>query len=145
MFTFLDDDLNTQYKAETKTGQIVSIFAVLSIFIACLGMLGLVSFTTEQRTKEIGIRKTLGANVSSIIYLLTKEIFVLVSIAIIVSFPVAFYLMRHWLENFAYRIALSPLTLFSTAIMILLISLLTVSYQAIKAAKSNPVNALKYE
>ncbi|MHA1776390.1 MAG: ABC transporter permease, partial [Promethearchaeota archaeon] len=79
------------------------------------------------------------------IYLLTKEIFVLVSIAIIVSFPVAFYLMRHWLENFAYRITLSPLTFFSTAIMILLISLLTVSYQAIKAAKSNPVNALKYE
>lgn len=145
VLTFLDDDLNIQYKAETKTGQIVSIFAILAIFIACLGMFGLISFTTEQRTKEIGIRKTLGANVSSIIYLLTKEIFVLVSIAIIVSFPVAFYLMRHWLENFAYRIVLSPLTFISTAIMILLISLLTVSYQAIKAARSNPINALRYE
>jgi putative ABC transport system permease protein len=126
-------------------GQIFSVFAGLAIFIACLGLVGLISFTAEQRTKEIGIRKVLGASVLKIVYLLSREVVVLVFVAAFVAGPFAYYGMHKWLENFAFRIGISPFVFVLTAFGVLAIALLSVSYRAIKAAQANPIDSIRYE
>jgi putative ABC transport system permease protein len=145
VYFFLDDELQARYAAEQVVGKVFGTFSGLGIFIAALGLLGLATYATEQRTKEIGIRKVLGANVPSIVSLLSKEFVKLVVIANLVAWPVAYFAMQRWLENFAYRIELGFGTFFLAAALALLIALLTVSYNAIKAALSNPVESLRYE
>jgi len=144
-YSFLDEDFDNLYRSDLRVGQIFSIFAALAIFIASLGLVGLISFTAEQRTKEIGIRKVLGASVSKIIYLLSREVVVLVFVAVLVAAPIAFYSMHLWLHNFAFRIGISPLMFILTALGTLAIAFLSVSFRAIKAAQANPIDSIRYE
>lgn len=144
-YSFLDEDFDNLYSSDLRMGQIFSIFAALAIFIACLGLVGLISFTAEQRTKEIGIRKVLGASVSKIIYLLSREVVVLVFVAAFVAAPIAYYSMHKWLENYAFRIGISPLTFILTAAGILAIALLSMSFRAIRSAQANPIDSIRYE
>lgn len=146
-YSFLDQDFASQYASDKRRGDIFTIFSSLTIAIACLGLLGLTAFTTERRTKEIGIRKVIGASVNSIVVLISREFVVLVLIATGIAFPVAWYFMDSWLEAFAYRIELKneiPTFILSAALALLII-FLTISYHTVKAATSNPVNALKDE
>jgi len=144
-YTFLDDDFNQLYIEESRTSKIVTIFSVLALLIASLGLFGLSSYITEQRTKEVGIRKVLGASVSNIYLLLSKSILALVAIATIISWPITYMMMTRWLENFAYRISFNQLFFIVSGIIAFIIAQATVTTQAVKAAKSNPVKALKYE
>jgi putative ABC transport system permease protein len=120
-------------------------FTALAVFVACLGLLGMASFTAEQRTKEIGIRKTLGASVINIIVLLSKETALLVIVAAAVATPVAYFLMSDWLENFAYRITLGPLIFIAAGALALAVALTAVGLQTTKAALANPVDSLRHE
>jgi putative ABC transport system permease protein len=144
-YSFLADDLASGYGAEHKAVSILSVFAILSIFIGCLGLLGLASFTAEQRTKEIGIRKTMGASVGSVMVLLSREINLLVIISTLLAWPVAWYFMNRWLENFAYRVDTGILIFLSASALTYLVALATVSFQAWKFACLNPVNTLRDE
>ena len=144
-FHFLDMDIDHFYQNEKRIRELFTYFTFLAIFIACLGLLGLASFMTEQRTKEIGIRKVLGASMSSILILLCKEFIRWVLMANIIALPVAYYAMNSWLRSFAYRTQIELWILLVSAALALMVSLLTVSYQAIKAALADPVDALKYE
>lgn len=144
-YRFLDEDFNRLYRTEEKAGQIFSTFTALGLFIAFLGLFGLALFTVGQRTKEIGIRKTLGATVSSIIILLTKEFIKWVILGIIIAFPIAYYAMDRWLQNFAYRIDIGLLPFIGAAGIAIVLSLLTVSLLTLKAAALNPAEALRVE
>ena len=144
-YHFLDDNLNQQYIAEQKIGNVFSYFSLMCIFIACLGLFGLASYTAEQRTKEISIRKVLGASSSNIVKLLTKEFSILVILANILAWPISYFALKSWLQNFAYSINQSLITYILAGITALLIALITVSFRAIKAAQTNPASALKYE
>ena len=144
-FQFLDSAIEHQYRSERNFSAVLSAMTGLSVMIACLGLFGLVSFTAGQRTKEIGIRKVLGASVTNVIALLSKDFVKLVVIANIVVWPVAYYLMNRWLEDFAYRIKVSWWIFALAGGLALLIALLTVSMKAIRAAIANPVESLKYE
>ncbi len=144
-YGFLDQDLDRLYRAEQRMGRIFNAFALLAIFISCLGLYGLAAFTAEQRTKEIGIRKVLGASVSSVVSLLSKDFLKLVLLANILAWPLAGYVMHQWLQNFAYRIDLSWGIFALAGVAALLIALFTVSFQAIKAAVANPVKSLRSE
>ena len=144
-YSFLDDDLAAQYDAEQKTRQLSGIFSLLAVLIGCLGLFGLAAFTAEQRTKEIGIRKVLGASVPKIVILLVKDFIKLVGIAIIIGSPVAYFLMSRWLENFAYNTVIRVDSFLLAGALALGIALLTVSYQAIRAAIAEPVDSLRNE
>ena len=146
-YFFLDEYFNNQYEAEQKFGKVFGIFTLLAIFIGCLGLFGLILFTTEQRTKEIGIRKVLGASVSNITFLLSNEFTKCIIISNIISIPLAWYAMGKLLHEFAFRINLnSYFWFFGTAgIVTLFIAWGTISFQTIKAAQKNPVESLKYE
>ena len=144
-YNFMDDLFNKTYSAEQKTGAILNIFSVLIILVACLGLFGLVTYTSEQRTKEIGIRKVLGASVSQVTQMLSKEFLKLVLIASLIAFPVAWWTMNKWLQSFAYRSNISWWVFVVAGLAALLIALITVSSQAIKAAISNPVKSLRSE
>ncbi|MFQ5753592.1 MAG: ABC transporter permease, partial [bacterium] len=144
-YAFLDDNFNKLYQAEEKMQSIFKYFTSMAIFIACLGLLGLASFSAEQRTKEIGIRKVLGASAIGIMKLLSKEYLKLVLIANILAWPVAIFIMNNWLQEFAYRTNIGILTFIFAGGLALLIALFTVSFQAVKAAVANPVQALRYE
>ena len=144
-YVFMDEDFNNMYREEIRTSNISLGFAVLSILIACLGLFGLTSYASEQRTKEIGIRKVLGSAVSGVIVLLTREIFLLVTIATILAWPVTYFIMKNWLQNFHYRINLSAWEFMLSFILAVMIAMLTVIYRAYVAAKSDPAVALKYE
>ena len=144
-FTFVDENLNQLYREEMRAGQLVETFAGLAILVACLGLFGLAAFTAEQRTKEIGVRKVLGASVRSIVLLLSTEFARLVLIANLIAWPVAYFLMGGWLQNFAYRVDLSWWVFALSGMIALLIALGTVSYQALRAAVANPIDALRYE
>ena len=141
----MDERFYEVYKSEQKLGQIFGAFAIFAIFIGCLGLFGLAAFVSEQRTKEVGIRKVLGASVSSIIGLLSREFAILVGIANIIAWPVAYFVMNKWLQDFAYRTPLSPLIFLAAGTAAVIIALLTTSYQAVKAAFTDPVKSLKYE
>lgn len=144
-YTFMDDDFDKLYHAEQRTGQIFISFAVFAILIACLGLFGLVTYAAEQRTKEIGIRKVLGARVSGIVSLLSSEFTMLVGIAALIAFPVAWWAMYKWLETFAYRTEISWWIFLVAGAVALAIALLTVSIQTIRAALANPVKSLRSE
>jgi putative ABC transport system permease protein len=144
-YSFLDDSFDAQYRAEERLSQVFSYFSILAIFIACLGLFGLASFTAEQRTKEIGIRKVMGASVASIVVLLSKEFTKWVLIANTIAWPIAYFSLNIWLLGFAYRTSLTLTAFVFSAIISILVALLTVSYQAIKTALANPADSLRYE
>jgi putative ABC transport system permease protein len=144
-YAFLDERFNATYRAEQKTGLILGIFAGLTIFVACLGLFGLATFMAEQRTKEIGVRKVLGASVPGIVGLLSKDFLKLVGVALLLAVPVAWYVMNQWLQNFAYKIDIEWWMFALAGILAVGIALLTVSVQSVKAALMNPVKSLKTE
>lgn len=144
-YFFLDDSFDSQYRAEERMGDLTLRFSLLAVFIGCLGLFGMASYTTEQRTKEIGIRKVLGASAAIIVRMLSKEYIVLVAIGNLIAWPVAYFLMKSWLDNFAYRTSLALWVFIATAFLSLAVALLTVSYKSIKAALSNPADSLRYE
>jgi len=144
-YSFLDERFFNIYMAEQKIGKIFGVFSGLAIFISCLGLFGLAAFMAEKRTKEIGIRKVLGASVPNIIRLMVKEFVILVGIANLIAWPIAYFIMRSWLQDFAYRISLGIHLFVLAGLVALLIALTTVVYQAVKAAIANPVNSLRYE
>jgi len=142
---FLDTDFDRQYRADEQIGNVFGIFTLLGLFIACLGLLGLASFTAESRTKEIGIRKVLGASVGGIVLMLSRQFTKWVLLANCIAWPAAYYLMDRWLKNFAYRVDIGVWTFVLSGALALVIAFLTVSYQSIKAAAANPVDSLRYE
>ncbi len=144
-YRFMDDAFDNMYRAEQRVGEVSITFAILAIFIACLGLFGLVTYMTEQRTKEIGVRKVLGASVASVVTMLSKDFLKLVVIAAIFAFPIAWWAMHSWLQDFAYRIDISWWMFAAAGLAALLIALITVCFQAIKAAIANPVKALRSE
>jgi ABC-type antimicrobial peptide transport system permease subunit len=144
-YKFLNEDYENLYNAEQRTGKIFQFFAILAIFISCLGLFALASFMAERRVKEIGIRKVNGAKTIDIIKLLTTDFSKLVLISFVLSAPVAWYIMIMWLENFVYKTNISIWIFVIAGILALVIALLTVGYQSVKAAIKNPVDALRYE
>jgi len=144
-YTFLDETFNRQYESEQLFGKAFGIFAGLAIFVACLGLFGLAMFSTVQRRKEIGVRKVLGASVSNILLLLSKDFIRLVLIASIIAFPIAWWVMHKWLQDFSYRINIGWWIFLAAGSAALLVALFTVSFQAIKAAIANPVKSLRTE
>jgi putative ABC transport system permease protein len=144
-YSFLDQDFQKNYLAEIQLSSIVGYFTFVAILISCLGLFGLATFSAEQRTKEIGVRKVLGASVASIVTLLSKDFLKLVIVAIIIASPIAWYVMHQWLQEFAYKISISWDIFFITSLAALCIALFTISSQAIKAALSNPVKSLRTE
>ncbi len=144
-YSFLDDNFDKIYRSEQKLGQAFSYFALISIFITCLGLFSLSSFTVEKRTKEIGIRKVLGSSLPGIFILLTKESAKWVLLGNIIGWPVAYFAMNKWLQNFAYRTDIGIWTFAVPSALVLTIALCTISYQTIKAATANPVDSLRYE
>jgi putative ABC transport system permease protein len=144
-FYFVDERYNAQYKSEQQYGRLFTIASALAIFIACLGLFGLATFTTEQRTKEIGVRKVLGASITSIVTLLSKDFLKLVLIAIVIASPLAWYTMHRWLQGFAYRVDIVWWVFVLAGLLAVGVALLTVSFQSIRAALTNPVKSLKTE
>ena len=144
-YTFLDEALATSYQQEQRLGNIVKYASVLSIFIACMGLFGLATLIVVRRTKEIGIRKVLGAEVRSIVTLLSKDFVLMVVIASLIAFPLAWWALNKWLQDFAYRIDVPWLAFIGAAALVLLIALLTVGVQSIRAAMMNPVKSLRTE
>ncbi|WP_296700815.1 ABC transporter permease [Algoriphagus sp.] len=145
IYSFLDEDFNRQYESDFRFRQIFTTFSVLAIFIACLGLLGLATYTAEQRTKEIGIRKVLGADTGSIVGLLSKDFVKLVLVAIVVATPVAWFSMNKWLEGFAYQAPVHWWVFLIAGVLAVVVALATISFQAVKAAMMNPVKSLKSE
>jgi putative ABC transport system permease protein len=144
-FTFVDEEVNRKYAAEQRMSRTFTVFTSVAIFLACIGLFGLVSFSVERRTKEIGIRKVIGASLSRIVLLVTKGFLLWVLLANIIAWPVAYLAMRKWLQGFAYRIELGIGTFILSALLTFVIALLTLSYQSIRAASTDPVKALRYE
>jgi putative ABC transport system permease protein len=144
-YTFMDESFNSVYKGEQRIGELSLAFAFLTILVACLGLLGLVTFIAEQRIKEIGIRKVLGASVPGIVQLLSKDFLKLVVVSILIATPVAYYVMYKWLQDFSYRIKIEWWVFAAVGLAAIIIALLTVSYQSIKAAIANPIKSLKTE
>jgi putative ABC transport system permease protein len=144
-FTFLDDEFNMQYRREQSFGSLTRGFTVLAIFIACLGLFGLASQTVEQRTKEIGIRKILGAGIGSLVTLLAKTYLKLVLLANLIAWPAAYFMMKRWLADFVYRIDIGIGIFVVSMVSAAVISLITVSYHSLRAANTDPVHALRYE
>ena len=144
-YTFLNDDFQKNYEADNRLADIVRNFTIIAILISCLGLFGLATFSAEQRTKEIGVRKVLGASIGSVIGLLSKEFLKLVFIAIVIASPITWFVMNKWLQEFAYRTNISWMVFAITALIAISIALLTISFQAIKAALANPVKSLRTE
>ena len=144
-FLFVDDFLNNFYRSEMRTQKAFTYLSGLAIFVACLGLLGLIAYTTEVRTKEIGVRKVLGASSGDILILLLREFAVLIIIASLLAWPAAYLFTRSYLDRFAYRIDLDPGVFLVGSLLVLAIAFCTISFQAIRAARANPVDALRYE
>lgn len=144
-YFFLDDDINKMYASEMRMNQMFRCTALLAVFIACLGLFGLISYTTEQRTREIGVRKVLGASVPGIVRMLSSEFLKLVIIANILTWPLAYYVMNRWLQNFAYRINIGFFSFILTGVLAFTIAIITVSFKSIRAALANPAESLRYE
>jgi putative ABC transport system permease protein len=144
-YFFYDDEFDKLYKAEIKLGLIFRYFTILTICIACMGLFGLSLFAVQRKMKEIGIRKVLGADVSNIIYLLTRNFMKPIFIGFCIAGPLLFFVMNKWLQGFAYRTTISPVIFIFSGVLALFVALITVSVQVVKAAMSNPVKVLKYE
>jgi putative ABC transport system permease protein len=141
----MDESFGVMYKNEEKLASLLWIFTIMAIFVGCMGLFGLAAFSAEQRTKEIGIRKVLGATVLNIMGLLSKNFIILVIVSCIIAFPVAWWAMNNWLQDFPYRVAITWWVFAIAIVVALLIALITVSFQSIKAAIANPVNSLRTE
>jgi putative ABC transport system permease protein len=144
-YTFLSERFNRQFEADEKRGLIFTMFTILAILIACLGLFGLASYMVEQRTKEIGIRKVFGANEVVVVRLISKDFLILVAISIIIALPAAYYFMSNWLENYVYRTKIGVPLLFIAAILTIVITFLTISFKSYQAAATNPAYSLKTE
>jgi ABC-type antimicrobial peptide transport system permease subunit len=144
-YSFLNQDWENYYKAEAQRGKVFNTLAMLSIFISCLGLFGLSAFSAERRTKELGIRKVLGASVPGLVQLMNKEFAILVIISACVGCPFGWYIMTKWLENYAYHVDVGMITLFVAAGVCLLIAVLTVTYHSLRVATTDPVKSLRYE
>lgn len=144
-YTFADDNYAAKFKLEVLIGKLAGLFAGLAIFISCLGLFGLAAYIAEQRTKEIAVRKVLGASISQVWLLLSKDFIVLVLISCVIASPVAFYYMQNWLQHYDYRIVINPVVFIIAGITAIIITIITISFQAIKAAIANPVRSLKTE
>jgi putative ABC transport system permease protein len=144
-YSFLDERFGDMYRAEQRIGSIFGVFAGFAIFIGCLGLFALAAFISEQRTREIGIRKVLGATAANIVRLLTKEFVLLIAVANVIAWPVAFWVMKGWLKDFSYRASMSVWVFAGAGLLTLFIALLTVSFQAVKAALANPADSIRYE
>ncbi len=144
-YRFMDESFDQVYRSERRISSLFSIFSGLSIFIACLGLFGLAAFATERRTKEIGIRKVLGASTANLVALLSKDFLKLVLIALIIAIPIAWYAMNGWLQDFAYAVEIDWWVFVIAGVLAILIAFLTVSFQSVKAALANPINSLKNE
>jgi len=144
-YQFSDEEYSKLYKSEQMTGKLADCFAFLAIFISCLGLLGLAMFTAEQKTKEIGIRKVLGASIPSLFVLLSREFLLFVVIAMLVASPIAWYAMKQWLNDYAYKISISWWMFVLAGLVALVIALFTVSFQAIRASIANPAKSLRTE
>jgi len=144
-YHFMDDFFNSLYQNDERLGRMISYFALLGVIIAVMGLFGLASFMAEQRTKEIGIRRVLGASIASIVLLLSREFSLWVLVANLIAWPVAFFAMQQWLQGFAYRTTMSWYVFLGAAVMALVIAVLTVSFQAVRAATADPITALRYE
>ena len=145
MYSFLEDDFNRMYKSDLRIGKLLYIFAFIAIFVSCLGLLGLVTFTAESKRKEIGIRKVMGASVSDIVMMLSKEYMILVGIAMLIAFPLAYYWLDWMLQDYAYRINISWWMFALAALITMILTLLAVGWQALKGAMTNPVDVIKSE
>lgn len=144
-FSFLDEDVDAMYRAEQQFGKLFGIFTAIAIFVACLGLFGLAAYTAEQRTREIGIRKVLGASVESIVLLLSRDFLRPVLVGYLVAVPLAYIAAQRWLDDFAFRIDLSPAIFVLAGLASVVIALTTVSIQALRSAFSDPVESLRYE
>jgi putative ABC transport system permease protein len=144
-YALLDELYNETYVREQKMGSILKIFGMLTILVACMGLFGLVTFTAEQRVKEIGVRKVLGANVTEIVSLLSKDLIILVTISFVIAFPLGYYMMDKWLQDFAYKIEIQWWVFALAGITTLLIAFFTMSFKTIKSALANPVDSLRSE
>lgn len=144
-YTFMEEDFGNLYKTEQHTGTLFNVFATIAIFISCLGLLGIAAYTAQVHTREIGVRKVLGASVSGIVQLLAVNFIKLVFISIIIATPLAWYVMNNWLNDFAYKIGISWKVLAVSELIAILIAIITISFQSIKAALSNPVENLRTE
>jgi len=141
-YTFLSERFNRQFESDEKRGLIFTLFTVLAILIACLGLFGLASYTVEQRTREIGIRKVFGANEGTILKLVTRDFIILSLISIVIAFPVAWYFMSKWLENYVYKSSMGPVVFILAGVLTLVITFATISYKAYQASVSNPAEAI---
>ena len=144
-YWFLSDEFGRMYSTEKKMSGLVQFFSILAIFISCLGLYGLASYIAEQKTKEIGVRKILGASLAEILKILVSDFILMIGIACLVAFPIGYWLMDNWLTNFAYNVGISWIIFVVTAIVILMLTLITVSYETLKAAMSQPVKSLRHE
>ena len=144
-YKFMDETYGKMYNNEEKLASLLWIFTIMAIFVGCMGLFGLAAFSAEQRTKEIGIRKVLGASVFNIMGLLSKNFVKLVLIASVIAFPVAWWAMNNWLDDFPYRVTISWWIFAIAVVVALVIALITVSFQSIKAATTNPVKSLRTE
>jgi len=144
-YSFMDDGFNDMYRAEQRSGRLYGIFACLALLISTLGLIGLAAFMAEQRTKEIGVRKVLGASIGGMVALISREFLLLVGIANLIAWPVAYFFMKKWLEGFAYRTSIGAATFLAAGLFSLILTLVTVGFQAVKAASADPIRALKYE
>jgi len=144
-YEFLSEAVNRQYLSEQRLGSLFNVFSLLSVVIACLGLFGLASYTTEQKTKEIGIRKVLGASVTGIVRLTARDFIKWIALANVIAWPLAYYGTHLWLRDFAYKVHVGPLWFVLAGVLTLLIALITVSFHALRAALSNPVDSLRYE
>lgn len=144
-YRFMDEDFNKLYKSDLRIGQLFNGFAAIAIIISCLGLFGLVTYTAETKVKEIGIRKTLGASVSNIVMLLSKDFLQLVAISFLISFPIAWYMMNKWLSDYAYRTSIKPWVFIVAGLAAFAVAFLTVCSKSIRAANNNPVKSLRTE
>jgi putative ABC transport system permease protein len=144
-YLFLDEVFSQQYTSEKQLGELFNGFSLLSVIIACLGLFGLASYTTEQKTKEIGIRKVLGASIPGIVAMTTREFLKWILVANLLAWPIAYFVMSKWLQDFAYKVNIGPLVFLLSAGLALIVAVLTVSYHSLKAALANPVDSLRYE
>ena len=144
-YQFLDEHIREFHEGEQKMSVLLSVFTSMAIFIGCLGLFGLATFMANQKTKEIGVRKALGASVESIIFLFSKEYVKLIFIGFLLASPAVWFLMNKWLENFAYKISIGPLVFITGLALTLLVAILTVGYKSFRAAIVNPIKSLRYE
>jgi putative ABC transport system permease protein len=145
LYSLMDEDIDRLYRAEERLGQVFGVFALIALIIAGIGLFGLISYTTARRTKEIGIRKVLGASTANILRLLSKDFAVLIGLAILIAWPIAYLTMQRWLQTFVYRIDLPWLAFITSSTIAITIAMMAISYHTLRAARANPVKSLRYE